>query len=36
MAAITTPPSVMEMNDRRKPVPKNRRRIQASASSSPG
>ena len=34
MVAMIAPPSVMEMNERRKPVPKNRRRIQASARSS--
>ena len=34
MVAMITPPSVMEMNERRKPVPKNRRRIQASVKSS--
>ena len=27
MVAMITPPSVMKMNERRKPVPKNRRRI---------
>ena len=34
IVAMMTPPSVMETNERRKPVPKNRRRIQASVRSS--
>ena len=34
MVAMITPPSVMGMNERRNPVPKNRRRIQASVRSS--
>ena len=34
IVTMITPPSVMEMNERRNPVPKNRWRIQASVRSS--
>jgi hypothetical protein len=34
MVTMIAPPSVTEMNERRKPVPRNRRRIQASVTSS--